>query len=142
MEFNQYASVHVNLLFLINISENSGEVNRNWKDKPLTVLPIIKEVMGSGVRVWIYSGDTDGALPVTCSRYAINKLGMPIKTAWYPWYIHGEVGGYAVGYQNLTFVTVRGAGHFVPSYQPARALVLFSSFLDGKLPPSARGFNR
>ncbi|KAK8489360.1 hypothetical protein V6N11_082690 [Hibiscus sabdariffa] len=98
--------------------------------------------MGSGVRVWIYSGDTDGALPVTCSRYAINKLGMPIKTAWYPWYIHGEVGGYAVGYQNLTFVTVRGAGHFVPSYQPARALVLFSSFLDGKLPPSARGFNR
>ncbi|XVE70009.1 hypothetical protein DITRI_Ditri10aG0037400 [Diplodiscus trichospermus] len=118
----------------------SGEVNRHWKDKPLTVLPIIKEIMESGVRVWIYSGDTDGALPVTCSRYAINKLGVPIKTAWYPWYIQGEVGGYAVGYQNLTFVTVRGAGHFVPSYQPARALVLFSSFLDGKLPPSARGF--
>ncbi|XVF36223.1 hypothetical protein REPUB_Repub19eG0040000 [Reevesia pubescens] len=100
----------------------SGEVNRNWKDKPLTVLPIIKEVMESGVSVWIYSGDTDGALPVTCSRYAINKLGTPIKTAWYPWYTQGEVGGYAVGYQNLTFVTVRGAGHFVPSYQPARAL--------------------
>ncbi|XP_039043319.1 serine carboxypeptidase 1-like [Hibiscus syriacus] len=96
--------------------------------------------MESGVQVWIYSGDTDGALPVTCSRYAINKLGMPIKTAWYPWYIHGEVGGYAVGYQNLTFVTVRGAGHFVPSYQPARALVLFSS-LEEKLPPSARRFN-
>ncbi|KAK6245296.1 hypothetical protein SCA6_008386 [Theobroma cacao] len=113
-----------------------GEVNRHWKDKPLTVLPIIKELMESGIRVWIYSGDTDGALPVTCSRYAINKLGTPIKTAWYPWYTQGEVGGYAVGYQNLTFVTVRGAGHFVPSYQPARALVLFSSFLDGKLPPS------
>ncbi|KAK4859214.1 hypothetical protein QYF36_001530 [Acer negundo] len=68
------------------------------------------ELMVSGIRVWIYSGDTDGALP-------------------------GEVGGYAVGFQNLTFVTVRGAGHFVPSYQPARALVLFSSFVNGKLPP-------
>ncbi|TYJ42585.1 hypothetical protein E1A91_A03G098900v1, partial [Gossypium mustelinum] len=84
-------------------------------------------------------GDTDGALPLSCSKYAINKLGMPIKTAWYTWYIHGEVGGYAVGYQNLTFVTVRGAGHSVPSYQQAWALVLFSSFLNGKLPPSARG---
>ncbi|MBA0585677.1 hypothetical protein Gorai_016444 [Gossypium raimondii] len=84
------------------------------------------------------SGDTDGALPLLCSKYAINKLGMRIKTAWYPWYIHGEVGGYAVGYQNLTFVTVRGAGHSVPSYQKAWALVLFSSFLNGKLPPSAR----
>nr|KJB29510.1 hypothetical protein B456_005G104400 [Gossypium raimondii] len=83
-------------------------------------------------------GDTDGALPLLCSKYAINKLGMRIKTAWYPWYIHGEVGGYAVGYQNLTFVTVRGAGHSVPSYQKAWALVLFSSFLNGKLPPSAR----
>ncbi|KAL1178567.1 hypothetical protein V6Z11_A03G105300, partial [Gossypium hirsutum] len=119
-----------------------GKVNRHWKDKPLTVLPIIKEVMDSGIRVWIYNGDTDGALPLSCSKYAINKLGMPIKTAWYTWYIHGEVGGYAVGYQNLTFVTVRGAGHSVPSYQQAWALVLFSSFLNGKLPPSARGFNR
>ncbi|XVF63990.1 hypothetical protein PTKIN_Ptkin09bG0131300 [Pterospermum kingtungense] len=54
---------------------------------------------------------------------------------------HGNPGGCAVGYQNLTFVTVRGAGHFVPSYQPARALVLFSSFLVGKLLPSARGLN-
>ncbi|KAK0577170.1 hypothetical protein LWI29_028959 [Acer saccharum] len=48
-----------------------------------------------------------------------------------------SVGGYVVGFQNLTFVTVRGAGHFVPSYQPARALVLFSSFVNGKLPPPA-----
>lgn len=48
-----------------------------------------------------------------------------------------KVGGYAVGYENITFVTVRGAGHFVPSYQPERALSLFSSFIAGELPPSA-----
>ncbi|ESR48077.1 hypothetical protein CICLE_v10003343mg, partial [Citrus x clementina] len=115
----------------------SGEINRNWKDKPQTVLPIIQELMAEGIRIWVYSGDTDGALPVTCTRYAVKKLGTPVRTAWYPWYTQGEVGGYAVGYQNLTFVTVRGAGHFVPSYQPARALVLFSSFINGTLPPPA-----
>ncbi|KAG6422647.1 hypothetical protein SASPL_113024 [Salvia splendens] len=44
------------------------------------------------------------------------------------------VGGYVVGYENVTFVSIRGAGHFVPGYQPQRALAFFSSFLQGNLP--------
>ncbi|URD93265.1 hypothetical protein MUK42_34458 [Musa troglodytarum] len=35
---------------------------------------------------------------------------------------------------NLTLATVRGAGHEVPSYQPARALVLINSFHGLQLP--------
>ncbi|XP_052194311.1 serine carboxypeptidase 1-like isoform X1 [Diospyros lotus] len=108
----------------------------SWNDSPLTVLPTIQKLMNSGISVWIYSGDTDGRVPVTSTRYAIDRLQTSVKTPWYPWYLNGEVGGYAVGYENLVFVTVRGAGHFVPSYQPARALAFFSSFLEGKLPPS------
>nr|XP_043630692.1 serine carboxypeptidase 1-like [Erigeron canadensis] len=109
-------------------------ITGNWQDKPFTVLPVIKDLMASGISVWIYSGDTDGRVPVTTSRYSIDKLQTPVQTSWYPWMYEEEVGGYAVGYQNLTFVTIRGAGHFVPSYQPARALAFFSSFLQGKLP--------
>ncbi|KAL3515254.1 hypothetical protein ACH5RR_022156 [Cinchona calisaya] len=82
------------------------------------------------------NGDTDSVVSVTTTRYGLNKLELSVKTPWYAWYTKGEVGGYVVEYENLTFVTVRGAGHFVPSYQPARALTLFSSFLDGKLPSS------
>ncbi|KAG9450970.1 hypothetical protein H6P81_010935 [Aristolochia fimbriata] len=108
----------------------------SWNDEPETVLPVIQELMASEISVWIYSGDVDGVVPVTATKLAIEKLNPPVKTAWYPWYSQKEVGGYTVGYANLTFVTVRGAGHFVPSYQPARALTLFSSFLDGKLPPA------
>ncbi|KAK6159367.1 hypothetical protein DH2020_006681 [Rehmannia glutinosa] len=111
------------------------DILANWNDEPETVLPVIKELMASGISVWIYSGDTDGRVPVTTTRYSINKFGAPVKTPWYPWYYKGEVGGYAVEYQNATFVTIRGAGHFVPSYQPGRALAFFSSFLQGKLPP-------
>ncbi|KAK7306704.1 hypothetical protein VNO77_44659 [Canavalia gladiata] len=75
------------------------------------------------------SGDVDGRVPVTASRYSINILDLPIQEPWRPWYAGTEVGGYVVGYKGLRFVTVRGAGHMVPSYQPYRALVLISSFL-------------
>nr|KAJ0186981.1 hypothetical protein LSAT_V11C900500220 [Lactuca sativa] len=114
--------------------ENSEYINTHWKDLPFTVLPVIQDLMATGISVWIYSGDTDARVPVTTSRYSIDKLQTSVKTPWYPWMYEEEVGGYVVGYQNLTFVTIRGAGHFVPSYQPARALAFFSSFLEGKLP--------
>ncbi|KAF5814413.1 putative carboxypeptidase D [Helianthus annuus] len=109
-------------------------VNTHWQDMPFTVLPVIQDLMASGISVWIYSGDTDGRIPVTTSRYDISKLQTSVKTPWYPWMYQGEVGGYVVGYENLTFVTIRGAVHFVPSYQPGRALAFFTSFLEGKLP--------
>ncbi|XP_024969719.1 serine carboxypeptidase II-3-like [Cynara cardunculus var. scolymus] len=80
-------------------------------------------------------GDIDGRVPVTSSRYSVNRLKLPIETAWRPWYYNEEVGGYVVGYKGVVLTTVRGAGHTVPSYQPERALVMISSFLQGKLPP-------
>ncbi|XP_039034625.1 serine carboxypeptidase 1-like [Hibiscus syriacus] len=108
---------------------------RGWNDKATTILPIIKNLMANGIRIWLYSGDLDSIVPVTSTRYAINKLKLPIKTAWRPWSRDEEVGGYVVEYDGLTFVTVRGADRLVPSYQPARALAMISSFLGGALPP-------
>ncbi|KAL2321881.1 hypothetical protein Fmac_026260 [Flemingia macrophylla] len=88
------------------------------------------------------SGDTDGKVPVTSSRYAINTLKLPIQVPWRPWYSGNEVGGYVVKYKGVTFVTVRGAGHVVPSWQPERALTMIFSFLYGSLPPASpwKGF--
>ncbi|KAM5565635.1 serine carboxypeptidase 1-like [Rosa sericea] len=86
------------------------------------------------------SGDNDGRVPVTSSRYSLHNLSLPIEAAWRPWYSDKEVqvGGYVTGYKGgLTFATIRGAGHMVPSYQPKRALTLISAFLQGKLPPSS-----
>jgi hypothetical protein len=46
-----------------------------------------------------------------------------------------QVGGWSQVYENLTFVTVRDAGHEVPQYQPGRALQLFKYFLKGQSLP-------
>lgn len=37
------------------------------------------------------SGDIDANVPVTTTRYAINRLKLPIETAWRPWYFENEV---------------------------------------------------
>ncbi|GAB4859906.1 calponin [Ancistrocladus abbreviatus] len=109
----------------------------SWNDSPTTILPTIHKLITSQISVWIYSGDIDGRVPVTSSKYAINTLKLPIKTAWRPWYTGNQVGGYVVGYEGMAFVTIRGAGHVVPNNQPERALTMISSFLQGVLPPSS-----
>ncbi|KAF6140705.1 hypothetical protein GIB67_018228 [Kingdonia uniflora] len=115
--------------------DSCSDVITGWHDSPATMLPTIKQLIASGIRLWIYSGDTDARCPITASRYSINMLKLPIVTEWRPWYINEEVGGYVVEYEGVVLTTVRGAGHLVPSYQPARALAMISSFLQGKLPP-------
>ncbi|KAD4888680.1 hypothetical protein E3N88_20753 [Mikania micrantha] len=108
-----------------------------WTDSPTTILPTINQLIADGIIVWIYSGDIDGRVPVTSSRYSVNKLKIPVVVPWRPWYYNKEVGGYVVGYRgSMVLTTIRGAGHTVPSYQPERALVMISSFLQGELPPS------
>ncbi|XP_058223495.1 serine carboxypeptidase 1-like [Rhododendron vialii] len=116
----------------------SNVINQNWADSPSTVLPTIKQLIASGIRLWVYSGDVDGVIPVTSSRYAINTFKLPVTNAWRAWYSsRDEVGGYVVEYEGLVLTTVRGAGHEVPSYQPERALAMISSYLRGTLPPSS-----
>nr|XP_019710268.1 serine carboxypeptidase II-3 isoform X2 [Elaeis guineensis] len=129
-------ALHANVTKL-NYTWSACRQFAQWTDSPSTVLPLIKECMANDVRVWVYSGDVDGRIPVTSSRYSLNQLNLSVKTKWQPWFVNKEVGGYSIIYDgNLTFVTVRGAGHEVPSYQALRALVLIKFFLDGKLLPA------
>ncbi|XP_020586813.1 serine carboxypeptidase II-3-like [Phalaenopsis equestris] len=108
-----------------------SDIIEDWHDAPATLLPTIHELIGSGLRVWFYSGDQDSVVPVTSTRTSIDMLKLPVESQWKPWHVDNEVGGYVIGYKGLTLATVRGAGHLVPSYQPERALAMFSSFLKG-----------
>ncbi|CAL4929527.1 unnamed protein product [Urochloa decumbens] len=103
-----------------------------------SMLPYIKALANSGIRVWIYSGDLDAMVPVIASKQSMQKLGLPVVADWRPWSTDGrEVGGYVIEYKGLTFATVRGSGHMVPIDQPDRAQVLFKYFLEGKPLPKA-----
>ncbi|KAJ4849420.1 hypothetical protein Tsubulata_007257 [Turnera subulata] len=115
----------------------NSDINSRWNDSASTILPVIKKLRDGGIRVWVFSGDTDGRVPVTSTRYTLNKLGLKIIEDWTPWYNHREVGGWTITYEGLTFVTIRGAGHQVPTHAPKRALQLVKHFLANKKLPSA-----
>ncbi|KAL0538559.1 hypothetical protein IC582_022706 [Cucumis melo] len=110
----------------------SDLVGNYWADSLLSMLPIYQELIGSGIRIWVFSGDTDSVVPVTATRYSIDALKLPTISNWYPWYDHGKVGGWSQIYKGLTFVTVAGAGHEVPLHRPREAFILFRSFLEDK----------
>ncbi|CAO2817366.1 unnamed protein product [Amaranthus hypochondriacus] len=133
-------ALHANVTKLFYDWQPCSAVITKWLDSPTTVIPLLKELMTKGLRVWIFSGDTDGRIPVTSTRQSLNAMDLPIKTKWHPWFVKGEVGGYTQEYEGkLTFASVRGAGHQVPSFQPIRALALISHFLAGTpLPNTSR----
>lgn len=39
--------------------------------------------------------------------------------------------GYAITYDKFQYITINGAGHMVPQYQPGFALDMFNKFLAG-----------
>ncbi|KAL5223921.1 hypothetical protein ABZP36_010560 [Zizania latifolia] len=109
----------------------------NWTDAPASTLPIIKDLVGAGLRVWVFSGDTDDRVPVTSTRYALQKLRLKTVKSWREWFTSDQVGGYTVMYDGgLTLVTIRGAGHMVPMITPVQARQLFAHFLSGKEMPA------
>ncbi|URE40173.1 Serine carboxypeptidase [Musa troglodytarum] len=131
-------ALHANVTKIGYNWTHCSDVITKWNDSPATMLPVIRKLINGGLRVWVFSGDTDGRIPVTSTRYTLNKLGMKTIQEWKPWYDHKQVGGWTIVFEGLTFVTVRGAGHQVPTFAPRQARQLIHHFLaNQQLPPSA-----
>lgn len=86
-------------------------------------------------RILIYSGDADACVPHWGSEKWTREMGFSVKNDWHPWKSDsvekkGEVvAGYAIEYDSLTYVTIKGAGHMVPQFKPAFAQTMFSKFI-------------
>jgi len=86
----------------------------------------------------VYSGDTDGRVPVLSTMYSLREMRLNITKEWRAWFDGSQVGGWVEEYEGgLTFASIRGAGHQVPVFAPQQALTLFSHFLSSKPLPSS-----
>jgi serine carboxypeptidase-like clade 2 len=109
------------------------DLQYNVGDILTSQLPVYQWLLPRDITMIVYSGDVDAVVPVPGTRMWLNELNLPILQPWRPWIgSSGQVGGYTVKYQGLTFLTIRGAGHLVPGTQPERALDFFSRLLMGK----------
>lgn len=129
-------ALHANVTKMSYPWTHCSDVISKWKDAPASMLPTMKKLIAGGIRIWVFSGDTDGRIPVTSTRLTLNKLGLKTIKDWTPWYTNNnQVGGWTIEYEGLMFVTIRGAGHQVPTFKPKPALQVLRHFLaDRKLP--------
>lgn len=92
-----------------------------------------RNLTSQGYRALIFSGDHDMCVPYTGSEAWTRAMGYEIIDEWRPWESNDQVAGYTQGYDNnLTFLTIKGAGHTVPEYKPREALDFYSRWLQGK----------
>ncbi|XP_040993388.1 serine carboxypeptidase-like 20 [Juglans microcarpa x Juglans regia] len=98
-----------------------------------SMIPYHKNLTSRGYRALIYSGDHDMCVPYTGSQAWTRSVGYKIVDEWRAWISNGQIAGYTQGYENnLTFLTIKGAGHTVPEYKPKEALDFYSRFLAGE----------
>jgi len=87
------------------------------------------------MKVWYYSGDLDIAtVPFAQTQRCLETMNRKITAQWRPWTINKEVAGYVEVYDTYTYLTIKGAGHEAPEFQPAAAYLMFTSMLAG-VPP-------
>ena len=115
----------------INFSECNMSINKNYLLKYEGTKDIYQKLIGSGIRILFYSGDTDGAIPFNGSQDWIETLNLKVKNQG-TWSINNEkvAGTYTYYEKDFSFVTVLGVGHMVPQWKREEAFKLYKSFLE------------
>uniref|UniRef100_A0ACD5VQD0 Uncharacterized protein n=1 Tax=Avena sativa TaxID=4498 RepID=A0ACD5VQD0_AVESA len=76
-----------------------------------------------GYRALVYNGDHDLEVTFVGTQAWIRTLGYPVVAPWRPWHSNGQAAGYTMEYAyNLTYATVKGAGHTAAEYRPKECL--------------------
>ena len=107
----------------------TDEVMKGYYQNNIGSLYTYPYLISSGLKIMVYSGDTDGGCPTVGSREWIAGLELEMVQDHSQWYLGGQVAGYVEVYNGLQFVTVKGVGHVVPLWAPPQAHSLLTHFL-------------
>ncbi|CAL1374421.1 unnamed protein product [Linum trigynum] len=133
-------AMHAKLVHVPSWGICSIEVGYDLDNLEIPTIGIVGGLVGSGIRVLVYSGDQDSVIPSTGTRTLVDQLakGMRLNTTveYKPWFDYDkQVGGWTQVYgenNKLSFATIRGASHMAPFSSPKRSLALFAAFVAGK----------
>ncbi|MQL99397.1 hypothetical protein Taro_032122 [Colocasia esculenta] len=86
-----------------------------------------------GYRALVYNGDHDPSIPFQGTLAWIKSLNFSVVEDWRSWFVDGQVAGYTMLYSNnLTFATVKGAGHTAPEYKSKECLAMLQRWVSHK----------
>ncbi|RHY70494.1 hypothetical protein DYB34_014111, partial [Aphanomyces astaci] len=109
------------------------DLNYHRAPSALQKYPVI---LNAGLKGLIYSGDADSVVNFIGTQRWITSEGLklPVQDKWKAWFgPDKQLAGYTERYTNLTFTTIKGAGHMVPATRPLHALYLFECFVYGQV---------
>ncbi|XP_019164423.1 PREDICTED: serine carboxypeptidase-like 10 isoform X2 [Ipomoea nil] len=93
-------------------------------------IPYHVNLSKKGYRSLIYSGDHEMVCPYLSNEAWIRSLNYSIIDDWRSWMVEGQVAGYTMTYANqMTFVTVKRAGHVTPDHRPFESQVMFERWI-------------
>ncbi|KAF6087730.1 cathepsin A [Phyllostomus discolor] len=86
-------------------------------------------------RILLYNGDVDMACNFMGDEWFVDSLNQKMEVQRRPWLVDyresGEqIGGFVKEFSNIAFLTIKGAGHMVPTDMPQAAFTMFSRFLN------------
>jgi len=109
------SAIHVNPAVTWSIC--STPVGNSYNRTRESMIPIHKKLIQNGIRVLIYSGDSDFSVPYTDSEYwTSEQMGLTPSREWQAWYYTDtegqQVAGFVTDYPGgFTFATIKGSGH-------------------------------
>lgn len=108
--------------------------NRDFID---STLPVFKEnsIIGPKVKQLIFSGTDDSVCSTNEAQMALFN-NFKVNSVWEEVTLHGQNVGFKTTFkdpENITFVTVSGAGHMCPATRPQHTYQLIKRFIQGKL---------
>ncbi|XP_076148092.1 lysosomal protective protein isoform X1 [Alosa pseudoharengus] len=107
----------------------SDLVGRQYITVYQTVKGVYEKLLSLGVRALVYNGDTDMACNFLGDQWFVEQLGFKTTLPYQHWVCDGQIAGFYQMFGNVTFLTVKGAGHMVPQWAPSPALSMLKSFL-------------
>ncbi|KAK5614203.1 hypothetical protein CRENBAI_007862 [Crenichthys baileyi] len=94
-----------------------------------TMKEVYLKLLSLGLRALVYNGDTDMACNFLGDQWFVEDLGFKATSSYQHWIHDHQIAGFHQQFGNITFLTVKGAGHMVPQWAPGSALHMFQSFI-------------
>lgn len=113
-----------------DVYRDYGRVYESMKEHYLKLLGAMK------YRILVYNGDVDMACNFLGDQWFVDSLQQKLLVQRRPWLLNDggeqQVGGFVKEFSNLTFLTIKGAGHMVPTDKPSPAFIVFSRYINNE----------